>query len=277
MKRTSPQIVSRRAAVPLLGIVFATLMLGGTLPIPLYTLWAPQLGFGALTTTLIFAAYTVGTIMAPLTLAGLSDQAGRRPLLLAAIAGVAVSAGLFLVADSVAVLLVARLLSGAAAGVVSATATAALLELDRGDAGAGAPRTATLANMGGLGLGPVVAGILAASVANPTRTVFWVYLVVLVPVAAVVWLLPETVPNPPSGAAPAPAAAASAHRPCSLRPGGSAHLGGVFDFGLVLFARPGVPRRGATRRQPGDRRPDRRVGVPDRRQYPAGAQPGPRT
>jgi MFS family permease len=188
--------VSRHAALPLLGLIFASLMLGGTLPIPLCTLWAPKFGFGALTTTLIFAAYTVGTILALLTLATLSDQAGRRPLLLAAIASIAVSTVLFLLAGSVVVLLLARLVSGAATGVVTATATAALHELDEGAEGARSVRTATFANMGGLGLGAIVAGVLARSVGDPTRTVFWVYLALLVPVVAAVWLLPETVSQP---------------------------------------------------------------------------------
>src|ERR1700685_4228616 len=99
--------VSRDAALPLLGVIFAALMLGGTLPIPLYTLWGPKLGFGPLTTTLIFAAYTVGTIAALMAFAPLSDQAGRRPMLLVAIASIVVSTALFLVADSVVVLLLA--------------------------------------------------------------------------------------------------------------------------------------------------------------------------
>jgi MFS family permease len=188
--------VTRHAALPLLGIVFAALMLGGTLPVPLYTLWAPELGFGALTTTLIFAAYTIGTIVALLTLANLSDQAGRRPMLLAAIATIAASTALFALADSVLVLLVARLLSGVAAGVVTATATAALAEFDDGPSGSRSARAATLANMGGLGLGPIIAGVLAQSVASPTSTVFWVYLLLLVPAVAAVWLLPEGVGKP---------------------------------------------------------------------------------
>jgi MFS family permease len=188
--------VGRRAALPLLGAVFAALMLGGTLPVPLYALWAPKLGFGALTTTLIFAAYTIGTIVALLTLANLSDQAGRRPMLLAAIATVAASTVLFALADSVVILLLARLLSGVAAGVVTATATAALAELDDGPSGSRSARAATLANMGGLGLGPIIAGVLAQSVANPTSTIFWVYLLLLVPAVAAVWLLPETVGKP---------------------------------------------------------------------------------
>jgi MFS family permease len=188
--------VSRNAALPLLGVIFAALMLGGTLPIPLYTLWAPKLGFGPLTTTLIFAAYTVGTITALLTLAHLSDQTGRRPMLLVAIASIVVSTALFLVADSVIVLLLARLVSGAATGIITATATAGLHELDNGGDGTRSVRTATLANMGGLGLGPILAGVLAQTVGDPTRTVFWVYLALLIPVVVAIWLLPETVSQP---------------------------------------------------------------------------------
>jgi len=191
-----PVRVPRRAALPLLGAVFAMLMLGGTLPVPLYTLWAPKLGFGALTTTLIFAAYAIGTILALLTLANLSDLAGRRPMLLAAVAAIALSTVLFALANSVLILLLARLLSGLAAGVVTATATAALEEFDDGAGGSRSARAATLANMGGLGLGPIVAGVFAQSVVGPTRTVFWVYLLMLVPAAAAVWLLPETVSKP---------------------------------------------------------------------------------
>jgi MFS family permease len=151
LRRRRRARVSRDAALPLLGVIFAALMLGGTLPIPLYTLWAPKLGFGALTTTLIFAAYTVGTIAALLTLAHLSDEAGRRPMLLVAIVSIVASTALFLVADSVVVLLLARFVSGAATGIITATATAGLHELDRESDGTRSVRTATLANMGGLG------------------------------------------------------------------------------------------------------------------------------
>ncbi|GHJ99392.1 hypothetical protein SY2F82_11900 [Streptomyces sp. Y2F8-2] len=35
-----------RAGFWLVAAVYAVVMLGGTLPIPLYVLWAPQMGFG---------------------------------------------------------------------------------------------------------------------------------------------------------------------------------------------------------------------------------------
>ncbi len=173
--------------------VYALAMLGGTLPVPLYAFWAADLGFGPFTTTLIFAVYAVGVVVSLLLFAGVSDRSGRRPLTLAALAVVALSAVTFLMAGHVVVLLVARFLSGLATGVVTATATAWLEEL----AGPGNARratiTATAVNLGGLGLGPLAAGLLAQFAPAPVHLVFWLYLGALVPAFIAVAVAPETV------------------------------------------------------------------------------------
>ncbi|HEY5018536.1 MAG TPA: MFS transporter, partial [Streptosporangiaceae bacterium] len=52
---------------------------------------------------------------------------------------------------------------------------------------------ATVANMGGLGLGPLVAGLFAQYAPHPTTLVFEVYLAVLAVAALCLWLVPETV------------------------------------------------------------------------------------
>ncbi|MFF1932554.1 MFS transporter [Streptomyces sp. NPDC058228] len=99
-------------------------------------------------------------------------------------------------ADDVGTLLAARFLCGLSTGVFTATATAALGEL------AGAKHTrrvstvSTAANMGGLGLGTVVAGLFAQYGANPTHLVFWAYLVSLAPALLAVIVTPETVTAP---------------------------------------------------------------------------------
>ncbi|MGW4914490.1 MFS transporter [Streptomyces sp. NPDC004270] len=182
-----------RAGFWLIAAVYTLVMLGGTLPIPLYALWAPQMGFGPFTTTLVFAVYALGTVLALMVFASLSDRAGRRPLLAAAVLAAATSTALFLLADDVGTLLAARFLCGLGTGVFTATATAALGEL----AGAGHVRrvstVSTAANMGGLGLGTVVAGLFAQYGADPTRLVFWVYLASLVPAFLAVIVTPETV------------------------------------------------------------------------------------
>ncbi len=176
--------------------VLLIMMLGGTLPVPLYILYEKQMGFGPLGVTVVFAAYVVGTLLALVLLGDLSDHVGRRPVLAGAAVCAAVSTGIFLAATDIGALIAARIVSGLAAGFVTGTATAALAELQpRGDHGAAAV-VATGGNLTGLGLGPLVAGLFAQYVAAPTRSVFWAYLGACALVLAAVAIIPETVNKP---------------------------------------------------------------------------------
>ena len=172
---------------------FFVLQAGGTLPVPLYVLWKERLGFGTGTLTLVFAVYALGTLTSLLLLAPLSDQIGRRPALLTAVGLAAVSTALFLVADAVAVLFLARFLSGMAVAMNTSTGTAALRELAPAGRERRASVTASALNMGGLALGPLLAGLLAEYGSDPTRLVFWVYLALLVAAAAAIVSSSETV------------------------------------------------------------------------------------
>jgi MFS family permease len=132
--------------------------------------------------------------MAALLLAGhSSDQAGRKPVLAAALGASALSTVVFIVAPDVGVLIVGRILSGLSAGLMTGTATAALTELAR--PGRRASLVATAANMTGLGLGPLVAGLFAQYLPHPTVLVFEVYLVILAAAGACLLPVPETVPQ----------------------------------------------------------------------------------
>ena len=82
-------------------------MLGTTLPTPMYALYGERMHFALFTTTVIFATYAVGVLGALLLFGRWSDVLGRRPLLLAGAAFALVSAVIFLVADDVALLLIA--------------------------------------------------------------------------------------------------------------------------------------------------------------------------
>ena len=111
--------------------------------------------------TLTFAVYAVA-VLATLLLAGRSsDQAGRKPVLAAALGFSALSTVAFILAPDVGVLFVGRILSGVSAGLMTGTATAALAELASASASRRASLVATAANMGGLGLGPLIAGLFA--------------------------------------------------------------------------------------------------------------------
>jgi MFS family permease len=100
---------------------FAVTMVGTTLPTPLYPLYQQRYGFSELTITIIFATYAAGVIAALLLAGRLSDETGRRPVLLAGLAFSALSAIAFLLADGLALLLVGRILSGISAGIFTGT------------------------------------------------------------------------------------------------------------------------------------------------------------
>jgi MFS family permease len=182
-----------RAAFWLVALVLGVTMLGTTLPTPLYVIYQGQWHFSAVVVTLTFAVYAVA-VLATLLLAGRSsDQAGRKPVLAAALGASALSTVVFILAPDVGLLFVGRILSGVSAGLMTGTATAALAELVPASASRRASLAATAANMGGLGLGPLIAGLFAQYAPNPTVLVFEVYLGVLAAAGLGLLLVPETV------------------------------------------------------------------------------------
>ncbi|HEY2206027.1 MAG TPA: MFS transporter [Pseudonocardia sp.] len=193
-ERTRP---TRRFAFVLVGYAFLVVMVGTTLPTPLYPIYQAEYGYSGLTTTVIFAVYAIGVIAALLLFGRLSDQIGRRPVLLGGIVCSALSAVVFLLSGSLTPLLIGRFLSGLSAGVFTGTATATLLDLvpDRRRPHAGL--VAAVVNMLGLGLGPVLAGLLAEFAPAPLRLPYAVSLALLVPAALGVALQAE--PRPGSG------------------------------------------------------------------------------
>jgi MFS family permease len=182
-----------RIAFWLLAFVFAATMLGTTLPTPLYVIYQAQWHFSAAMVTVIFAVYAAA-VLATLLIAGRSsDQAGRKPVLAIALGLGALSTIAFILAPDQGVLLAGRILSGLSAGLMTGTATAALIELVPPRIGHRAPLVATAANMGGLGLGPLIAGLFAQYAPHPTTLVFEVYLVILAAAGLCLLLVPETV------------------------------------------------------------------------------------
>jgi MFS family permease len=186
-------VVPRRVAFWLLALVFATTMLGTTLPTPLYVIYQARWHFSAATVTVTFAVYAAGVLAALLLAGRSSDQAGRKPVLAAALGLSALSTAVFILAPDLGALLAARIVSGLSAGLMTGTATAALTELVPAPSGGRASLIATAANMGGLGLGPLIAGLFSQYAPHPTTLVFEVYLAVLAAAGLCLLFIPETV------------------------------------------------------------------------------------
>lgn len=182
------------------GLTFLLLMAFSTVPTPLYSLYVARDGYGPFTVTVIFAAYAVGVVASLFFVGHLSDKVGRRPLILLA-AGLEILAAVgFLVRDDLGGLLVARLVSGIGIGALTATATAYLAELDGArsrPAPARAAVVATVANLGGLGLGPLLSGLIAEPSAHPLVLPYAVFGVVLAVLFLATLLVPETVLHRP--------------------------------------------------------------------------------
>ncbi|MER5471114.1 MFS transporter [Streptomyces sp. NPDC002935] len=175
------------------GAVFAVCMAGTTLPTPLYGLYQEKFGFSELTVTVVYAVYAFGVIGVLLLAGNASDSVGRRPVLLWGLGFAAASAVCFLCATGLGWLYVGRLLSGLSAGLFTGAATAYVMELAPPGGAARATFVATAANMGGLGCGPLLAGLLAQYAPWPLYLPFAVHLALVVCSAAVLLRLPETV------------------------------------------------------------------------------------
>ncbi|MFD4937533.1 MFS transporter [Streptomyces virginiae] len=175
------------------GAVFAVCMAGTTLPTPLYGLYQEKFGFSELMVTVVYAVYAFGVIGVLLLAGNASDTVGRRPVLLAGLAFSAASAVCFLCATGMGWLYAGRLLSGLSAGLFTGAATAYVMELAPKGGTSRATFVATAANMGGLGCGPLLAGVLAQYAAWPLYLPFVVHLALVAVSAAVLARLPETV------------------------------------------------------------------------------------
>ena len=185
--------LGRRAAFVAVAYAFAVTMMGTTLPTPLYPLYQEKLGFSELMVTIVFAVYAFAVIAGLLLFGAASDQLGRRRALLPGLALSAASAVCFLLVGGLGELFVGRILSGLSAGLFTGTATATLIDLAPPEGRRRATLVATAANIGGLGLGPLVCGLLAEYAADPLRLVFIVDLCLVAIAAVLVFAIPETV------------------------------------------------------------------------------------
>ncbi|NMO93934.1 MFS transporter [Actinomycetospora sp. TBRC 11914] len=168
-------------------------MLGATLPTPLYPIYERELGFGGVMVTCIFAAYAVGVAAALVLFGRLSDQVGRRAVLLPGLVLAAVSSAVFLIPGDVPTLFVGRVLSGLSAGIFTGTATATLVDLAPEGRQQRYSLLAAAVNMLGLGLGPVLAGALAQYAPAPLSLPYVVHIVLCLVVGIALFAIAEPI------------------------------------------------------------------------------------
>lgn len=171
------------------------MMAGASAPSPFYPVLQRDIGFSSATLTGIFAVYAVALLLTLLVTGSLSDHLGRRPVVSGALALLAVSMLVFWHADSVTLLVTARIVQGVASGLLLSSLTATVVDLEP----PGCPGVAATANsvmpLAGLALGALVGGAVIDRADAPLAVVFGVLTGVYAVLALAVWVLPETSPR----------------------------------------------------------------------------------
>ncbi len=190
--------LSRRAGFWAVAATFLALTALSTTPSPLYALYRRRDGLSSLTLTVAYAIFAGGIVVSLLLVGHLSDWYGRKAILIPAVITALAAAVVLTSSTSLTGLLIGRVLTGLALGAAVATATAYLTDL-----GSTAKKSAivgTVANIGGLALGPLVAGFLAEYVPFALTIPYIIFIVALTAAAFAVFASPEG--HPPLRPAP---------------------------------------------------------------------------
>ena len=174
------------------GAVIAVLFMGSTLLTPLYELYESSYRFSAFVLVLLYSVYVIGNLLALFFFGQLSDRIGRKPLVFAALGLAAASAAVFLIAERLWWLFLARVVSGFAVGIGSGAATAWITEFTPPERRARAAAIMTGFNFLGLAAGPLLSGMLVQYAPHPLRLPFIAYLGVVAVAAALAATQPET-------------------------------------------------------------------------------------
>ncbi|MEV6374903.1 MFS transporter [Micromonospora musae] len=214
-------------------LAFGGLMAFGTLPTPLWPLYQARDHFGPVAVTIAFAVMVAGAAFGFGTLGHLSDRFGRRRIIAPALVVAIVAALVLMLWPDLPGLILGRVLTGIAVGLMASTATAYLTDLY---AEAYPQRTgsrvpvlvSTVANVGGLALGPLLAGTVAQWLPAPLVTPYLLLAAIMVVLLLLVLSTPETVDRLAQGRS----------RPdrFTLRPGRATLFGSAAAVGFFAFA-----------------------------------------
>lgn len=160
MSRLTPRALSPTAAYALVAAVIGLALFASATPSPLYEVYRAEWGFSPFVLTLVYAVYAFGVLAALLLVGRISDEVGRRPVLVAALTALLAATALFLVADSLAWLFAARALQGLATGTALGAASAALLDLHPRRDSHSAGLVNGVVSAAGMGTGALISSLL---------------------------------------------------------------------------------------------------------------------
>jgi MFS family permease len=191
--RGQRRTLSPRLAYALAAMVIGLALFASVTPSPLYGIYSQLWDFSPAVLTLVYGTYAFGVLTTLIVAGRLSDEIGRRPVLLIALGTLLATTLIYMAAQSVVWLFVARGLQGLATGLALAAASAALLDLHPRRDPAGVGLTNGVVSAGGIGLGMLVSAVAVQALPAP-RVVPYIVLFALFAIAFVgALLMPEPV------------------------------------------------------------------------------------
>ncbi|WP_242015302.1 MFS transporter [Pseudomonas nitroreducens] len=188
---------SPQASAWLLTAILMAFLAAAAAPTPLYALYRESWHFSPALLTLVFSIYAGGLMLALLVFGSLSDHLGRRPVIRAALILELLAMAVFLYANSVELLILARLLQGFATGIATSVLGAAMLDIDR-ERG---PLINSVAPMLGMAMGALGSSTLVQFGSDPLHEVYvWLLAVFALGVVLLRWL-PESISRQPGALA----------------------------------------------------------------------------
>jgi Major Facilitator Superfamily len=164
---------------------------------PLYHLYQQSMHLTPLMITLVFAVYAISLLAALLTVGGLSDYLGRRPVILGGLLLNVVAMIVFAHARTAPELILARAVQGLCVGTATTAFGAAILDCNRS---LGPLLNSTTAFIG-LMAGALGAAALVTFAPDPLHLIYQVLLGMTVVMLALLWWMPETVSRKPGALA----------------------------------------------------------------------------
>ena len=185
------RMLSKKVSFWLVAICLFLTLFGTNIPASLYTLYRQEWGLSSGMITLVFAIYAFTVIPAIIVAGQLSDQIGRKKVLIPGILFSLIGTACFTVANGLGMLLIARLFQGLSVGILNGVAVAALTELDEKRDKKKTALICALAVTLGNAIGPILSGLLGDFAPFPLRLSYYVHLLFILPCFAALFFMNE--------------------------------------------------------------------------------------
>ncbi|MCO7125402.1 MFS transporter [Sporolactobacillus shoreicorticis] len=212
----------RSVAFWLVAYSLCVTLLGTNIPSPLLALYRVQWHLSPGMVTLLFAIYAVVVIPTIIISGQMSDQLGRKKLLIPGVFFIIVGSILFILSTNFTMLFISRIFQGISVGMMNGVAVAALTDLDVKQNRIKAAFVGSMAVTVGNALGPILSGVLGEYAPFPMQLAYFLHMLLAIPCFIGLFYMSEKVKH---------STAIRVHRPAVPR----AIIGRFYLSGMTSF------------------------------------------